>query len=406
MIGSRLLVALWLAFSAAGVFAAADNTLRPEVGKPLQAAQDLLKAGKAKDALAKVREADGAVKDLTPYERYILDRMRGAAAASAGDTETATKSFDAALASSLATSGEKQALLSASAGMHYKLKDYAKSAEIAARFFQEGGKDPGLRQLYVQSLYLSGNYAQAAKELTSDLQADDQAGKAPAEDRLLLLVSCYSKQQDNAGYALALERLLAVYPKRDYWIDAIYRSANRPGFSDRLSLDVARLKIATGTIRTAGEYMEAAQLSVQSGFPAEAQKIVEQAYSAGLFGSGADADRQKRLRTMVAKGVADDAKTLAQSEAEANSAKDGTALVNLGLNYVFMGKAEHGLELMEKGVKKGGMKRPEDAKLHLGVAYALAGEKQKATQVLKGVQGNDGTGSLARLWVLHLSQSK
>jgi hypothetical protein len=33
--------------------------MRPEVGKPLQqAGSDLLKAGKAKEALAKVREAD------------------------------------------------------------------------------------------------------------------------------------------------------------------------------------------------------------------------------------------------------------------------------------------------------------------------------------------------------------
>jgi hypothetical protein len=34
------------------------QSVRPEVGKPLQQAADLLKAGKGKDALAKVREAD------------------------------------------------------------------------------------------------------------------------------------------------------------------------------------------------------------------------------------------------------------------------------------------------------------------------------------------------------------
>ena len=49
--------------AAAGLLALAAGTvqaqaMRPEVGKPLQAASELLKAGKGKEALAKVREAD------------------------------------------------------------------------------------------------------------------------------------------------------------------------------------------------------------------------------------------------------------------------------------------------------------------------------------------------------------
>ncbi len=43
--------------SALASTASAQGTLRAEVGKPLQAASELLKAGKAKEALAKVREA-------------------------------------------------------------------------------------------------------------------------------------------------------------------------------------------------------------------------------------------------------------------------------------------------------------------------------------------------------------
>ena len=38
--------------------AAQSQALRPEVGKPLQQAGELLKANKAKEALAKVREAE------------------------------------------------------------------------------------------------------------------------------------------------------------------------------------------------------------------------------------------------------------------------------------------------------------------------------------------------------------
>jgi len=65
------------------------------------------------------------------------------------------------------------------------------------------------------------------------------------------------------------------YPKREYWLSVIYGIATRPGFSERLALDLARLKIETGTMRGAEEYLDAAQLSLQEGFPMEAVKIID-----------------------------------------------------------------------------------------------------------------------------------
>ncbi len=55
---------------------------------------------------------------------------------------------------------------------------------------------------------------------------------------------------------------------------------------------------------------------------------------------------------------------------------------------------------MEQGIKKGGLRRPEDAKLHLGIAYLQAGQKAKALQTFKTVGGTDGAAELARLWTV------
>ena len=56
--------------------------------------------------------------------------------------------------------------------------------------------------------------------------------------------------------------------------------------------------------------------------------------------------------------------------------------------------------MIEQGIKKGGLKRPEDAKLRYGEALIYAGRKDRAVQVLRDVKGTDGTADLARLWVL------
>src|SRR3546814_1074336 len=65
---------------------------------------------------------------------------------------------------------------------------------------------------------------------------------------------------DLAAYIAALEKLVAYYPKPNYWLDLITRTANKPGFSTRLTLDLYRLKKQTDTLTKANDSMEAAQI--------------------------------------------------------------------------------------------------------------------------------------------------
>src|SRR2546426_6785333 len=76
-------IALFAASALAQEPGAGVQTVRPEIGKPIQAAIELLKSKKGKEALAKVREAQ-AVGDRTPYENYLVERVLGQAAATAG----------------------------------------------------------------------------------------------------------------------------------------------------------------------------------------------------------------------------------------------------------------------------------------------------------------------------------
>jgi hypothetical protein len=377
--------------------------VRPEIGKPIQAALDLLKHKRGKEALARVQEAD-AVPNKTPYEAYLVERVRAQAEAAAGDAAAAARAFETTAASPAVSGAERLQFLAAAAGQYYLAKNYGKAVELGARYFKDGGTDKSIRTLYIQALYLGGDLAAAGKELQTQIQTEEQAGKTPAEDQLQLLANVYAKQRDNAAYAGALEKLAAYYPKKDYWLAVVDSVATRSGFSERLALDLARLKLATGTMRTAAEYVEAAQLSILAGLPAEAKKIVDQGYAAGLLGTGPESDRHRRLKDMAARNLAEDNKTLGQDDAEAAAAKAGDALLNVGLNYVLHGSGDKGLAMMEQAVRKGGLKHPDDARLHLGYAYQVAGQNQKAIKVFKTVQGTDGTASLARLWVIHLGR--
>jgi len=282
---------------------------------------------------------------------------------------------------------------------HYSKKEYAEAAKWTQRYFKEGGGDPAMRTMLLQSYYLGNDCGNVNKLLGSSLE--ENSSRRPSEEELQILANCYLRQKDTGGYVNAIEKLVVYYPKKEYWTDLLSRVQKKPGFSDRLGVHVYRLRFATGNLATAADYMEMAQLAVQSGVPAEAKIVIDKGYAAGVLGKGDQAERHGRLRDLVEKSLAESQKNRAAEEAEAAAAKDGDALVKIGLNYVYEGNPSKGFPLIEQGIRKGGLRRPEDAKLRLGEAQLQAGQKQRGVQTLREVKGTDGAADIARLWVLH-----
>ena len=383
--------------------AQAQSGMRPEVGKPLQAAQEMIKAGKYREALAKVREADG-VGGKTAAESSLIERMRLAAASGAGDADTAARSFDA-LAGGM-SGADKLRTIESIAGTYYRAKEYAKAQQWYARYFKEGGTSGANRTLMIQTQYLSGDLAGASRELMGEIQAAERNGAVPAEDRINLLMNAAVRQKDVNGETFALERLVTYYPKKDYWVSLLSRLQRKPNFSDRLALDTYRLSLATGSMTAANDFSEMAQLALQAGSGAEARQVIDKGFAAGALGAGPEAERHKRLRDLINKRIDEAKKTQAEDEKQALAAKDGNDLVSIGMNQVFEGQKAKGVQLMQQGIAKGGLKRAEDAKLHLAIAQLLAGDNAKAQATLKSVSGADGTSDLARLWALYARRAK
>ena len=377
----------------------AQEALRPEVGKPLQAAQDLIKSGRYREALAKVHEAEGSGRNAN--ESYLIERMRIAAASGAGDADTAARSFEALNTTGRVSGPDKLRMIESIASTYYRAQQYAKSMQWSQRYLREGGTSGAIRTMLIQSQYLSGDFAGAAKELMVEVQGAERAGSPPAEDRLKLLLNAALKQGDNNAYVFAMEKLVTYYPKKEYWVDLLSRMQRKANFSDRLSLDAYRLSLATGSMSAPADFMEMAQLALQADLASEGKQVIDKGMSSGALSSGAQADRAKRLQTLVDKKLATDTASRAEDERQAAAAKSGDAMVVLGMSLVYAGQAAKGVQLMQEGIAKGGLKRPEDAKLHLGIGQLAAGDKAKAQATFKSVQGTDGTADLARLWALY-----
>jgi len=370
----------------------AADSVRAEVGKPLQEAQRLASAGKGREALAKLKEAD-AVGGKSDFEKYQIERVRAAAAAGAGDNDTAIRAFETLINSGRLSAAEKPKFTEGLAGMYYRAKDYPKAITWIQKSLQDNPNNATMRQLLTQTYFISGRYAEAAKELQ---------GKQ-SEENLQMLANIQLKQNDKAGYVQTLEKLAGQYPKASYWADLLNRVQGKPGFSSTLNLDVMRLKLALGQLAKPSEFMEMAQLALQAGNAPEAIKIIDQGYKKGALGTGTDAARHQRLKDLANKTLADNTANQATQEANLIKEKDSDGLFNMGYALTSAGKADKGVALMEQAMKIGTPRRPEEQKLHYGIGLFNAGKKPQALAALKNVKGTAGEAELARYWTLYIN---
>jgi len=379
----------------------AAEAVRAEIGGPLQAAQQMMKSGRAKDALQELKKLD-KVSNKTANESYLIERVRAAAASTAGDYDTAARSFENLIDSGKLSGAEKASFSEGLIGIYMRAKEFGKANAAIQRSLKDRD-DPKLRAYLIQNYMAMGNTAEATRLVQADLKADEKAGRKPGEDQLQMMANLQNKSGDKVGYVQTIEKLAAFYPKTSYWADLLNRISNKQGFADRLNVDVYRLKLANNLLKKPSDYMELAQLVLRDGAPAEAVKIVEKGYKAGVLGVGADAARHQRLKDLADKTLADSTKNVATTEESFNKVKDNDGLVALGYGLVQAGQADKGLKLMETAIKAGALKRPEDAKLRLGQAYAAAGKKSQAISTLKTVGGTDGTAEIARYYVMAIN---
>jgi tetratricopeptide (TPR) repeat protein len=279
--------------------AARADTVRAAVGKPLQQASALIQEKNYQAALLKVHCA-AAVPHLSPYETLLIAEVGGAAATGAGDYRQAAADYQLVLVSGSLAPGQQVQLIQAIAGFYYQLGDYPSTINWVNRYIAAQGQDPRTRVLLAQAYYQSGDYRHAEQAAARDVQAAQITGQAVPQAELQIFASSAQKAGDKPGYQTALLALLAAYPSPQYWAAAIDGLVASPEFPDRLTLDVYRLRRATGTLTAPGEYEDYAERAVLAGRRQEARAVINQGFSAQILTAQTDEGHAERLRTLLA----------------------------------------------------------------------------------------------------------
>jgi hypothetical protein len=388
--------------------AAPQVSVRAEIVKPLQDARAALQAMKYADALVALKAAD-AVGKFTPEEAVIVERMRALAAEGTGDSAGAIKAIEFLLGSDKVPAADKAQYETTLFNLYIKQKDHRNIIKLGQRLMQEAAtatppntaRVAEFRSNILPSAVALEDWSLAAKSIDDTFAEMQKANRPLPESLIKARGGIAARMKDNAAYLLQVERLATLYPSKEYWQDAISRHLDPKTFAQRHIVDLLRFKLALGYPLEAEEYVNLASLAQEAGFPIEADRAMQAGFAAGVLGKGAEAGKQTALRDKSARDAAEDRKNLPNAATNAAAIKEGPALFNAGFNLVTSGDAAKGIPLMEEGIKRAGLRHPEDLRLRMGAAYALAGQNEAATKTLAAVTGEEGRAGLARLWTLY-----
>jgi tetratricopeptide (TPR) repeat protein len=385
-----------------------ENKVSKDLAKQLKAAQDSMQAKPPKyaDALAKLKEAEANPKK-TPYDEHVINVLAGSAYARTNDYPDAEKAFEAQANDGFTEQAELPRIVKAVAQINYQLKNYDKAIEFGNRAIKGGYGDEEVNVIVGQSYYLKGDYKGTLKFFQPVVDADIKAGRTPKDQSLQLIMSSCVKIEDADCTTKALEKLVAYYPKPDYWKDLLYtlqqdRSQTQ---SDKNTLQLFRLMSEVDVLSRADDYTEMAQLAMEQGSPGEAQHILEKGFQKGIFADQRTKDKNQRLLDQAKKAAAADEASLPKIEKDAEAAPTGDKDVGVGLAYLGYQQYDKASDLLSKGLTKGGVKSEPEARLLLGIAQLKAGHKEDAVKSFHAVKGDPALERLANLWSLHAKQA-
>jgi tetratricopeptide (TPR) repeat protein len=384
------------------VAADAAPSIGPKVGKPMKAAQDAMKAKNWAEALAKVKEAQ-AIEGKSAFEEYQINEFLGFILINQKDYAGAAAAFEKNITSGQVPAAELNNKLKTVAQLTFQTKQYPKAIDYTSRYLKAVPGEPDMQMLLAQGYYLQKNYKSASEAALPAIVASERAGKKPDENWLLLMMRSNYELNDNAGIQTSLEKLVRHYPKPDYWDGLLSTMAKTGERNDRLTLGIYRLRLETGTLKRADDYIEMGQLAIDAGVPGEAQQVVEAGFANKLLDVPESKARNERLLASAKKLAEADKATIANEAKAAQTAPTGQADVGVGQAFLSYGQYDQAIEALDRGIKKGSVKLPEEAQISLGIAYLKKGQKAQAQSAFKAVAGDSPWARLAGLWALRAS---
>ena len=245
------------------------------------------------------------------------------------------------------------------------------------------------------------DYDKSLSNIQIAIDREEAAGKVPKE-QWYNLARFIHFDRDNFREALdILEILIMYYPKKQYWVQASHLYGEEKDEARQLALLEATYE--QNLLDRSQDIVLISQLYLQAEVPFPAALAMEK----GL----ADDIVEKESKNYELAGVAwrqaqEVTKSLPMLEAAASKSEKGELYARLGNVYLDVDKNKEAVEALKRGLDRGGVKRPDQARLALGMAYFNLGDFNAARRAFREARKDKRARTYADQWLKYIASEE
>ena len=259
----------------------------------------------------------------------------------------------------------------------------------------------GAYVLLAQGYYQVKKYDLALENVETAISMHEGEGKLPKEQWYNLARFLYFDKEDFDSALDVLNTLIIYYPKKQYWVQASHLYGEKKEEQKQLALMEAAYE--QGFLDRSSELVTMAYLYLNAEVPYYAGSVIEQGFKDELVD---DKSKNYELGGSAWAQAREVAKSIPMMEKAAAKSDEGELYVRLGNVYLDGDQFAKAADSVNKGLKKGGVRRPDQARLVLGMAYFNLGEYNKARKAFRDAGKDDRSEKYAKQWIAYVSSEE
>ncbi len=274
-------------------------------------------------------------------------------------------------------------------------EQYSKALTTLDKWFlMETNPPPEAFILKAQNLYQVQRYKEMIQPIRNAMRVAEERGKPVKEDWYVLLNFAYFQDENYKEVRDIQKILLASWPKKRYWM-SLAGAFTELGEEELLIYAFDALH-TQGLLDKESELITMAQLYMQAEVPYKAGTLLEKEMESGRVAKNA---KTYRLLSQAWQLAMEDDKAIPALTEAARLATDGELNVRLGNAFLNTGEHAECVKAVREGLRKGGLKAPDNAQISLGMCLYNQRKYNDAKAAFREARKAERSRRIADQWI-------
>ena len=365
-----------------------------EVYDQIQKAQEMVDGKDYAGALRMLNRLYNPDK-LTEYEQANVLNYIGFVYYNQDDIENAIRTYDKMVTiPSLEPQLLKQTTYTL-AQLNMMEERYQRTLDLLNKWFaMETNPAPEPFVLKAQVFYHLERYKEMIEPIETAMRIAREREKEVKEDWYVLLNFAYFQQEDYRKVRDIQKILLQNWPKKRYWFSLA--GAYTELGEDQNLIAAYDAAFTQGLLEKESEFVTMAQLFMQREVPYKAATLLEEQMNKGVVAKN---EKNYRLLSQAWSLSMEDQKAIPALQQAARLSSDGELDVRLANAYLNVGEYEECAKSARNGLRKGGLKNPDNAQISLGMCLYNTRDYNDAKDAFRAAARVQKSARVANQWI-------